>query len=233
VEAVGKGRRLTGRIVSTGAALGLLLLAAPTAAVGQEPCADADLQPAADNLERVEAAMVCLLNRERTVRGRAALAVHRSLERSSHAHTVDMTRRSYFAHHERGRPTLVERIRAAGFFKGTYTGLYSENIGFGAPEYATAANMHDAFMYSDSHRRNILFGRFRQVGIGSLIIGPNQAFFPDYEAAVFTIDFGRRYVRRKRRKCVRRPRVESAVEEGTQQRRAVKPRRYCDRRRRR
>lgn len=221
---------LTGSIACV-VALALALL--PTPAAAQEDaanaCPDASLRPEQGNLARVEAAMVCLLNRERRLNGLEPLTVDPRLERSSGAHTNDMTTLGYFSHHARGRPTLYSRIRTAGFFKDTYTAIYSENLGFGPPESASALGMHRAFMGSDAHRLNMLFGRFRSIGIGSLVIPPNDAFYPDHDAAVYTVDFGRRYVRRKRR-CARRRATTSQSAAPPNRSRAAPPRRYCDRR---
>jgi len=219
-----------------GAICGIAVLLAALAADAHAPadaaaCADADLRPDGSNLARVEAAMVCLLNRERGRHDLEPLKLSPRLERSAAAHTADMTTHGYFAHHQKGRPFLYERLRDVHYFKRTYTALYSENLGYGPPEYASAGSMHDAFMGSSGHRLNMLYGRFRNVGIGSMLIGPHPAFYPDYEAVVFTIDFGRRYVRRKR--C-RRARAGASGGDGAEEprRRSTRPRRHCKRRRR-
>ena len=168
--------------------------------------------------------MVCLLNRERTRTGLEPLAVDYRLERSSAAHTKDMVEYGYFSHNARGRPKLYDRLRRVRYFRRTRSALYSENLGYGPPETASALAMHRAFMSSDGHSYNMLYRRFRGIGIGSLVIPPNAAFYPDHEAVVFTIDFGRRYVRRKR--CVRR---RASTSQATPPRRSdsAPPRRYC------
>jgi hypothetical protein len=80
-----------------------------------------------------------------------------------------------------------------------------------------------AFSLSESHRKTMMYGRFRNVGIGSVIIDPHPAFYADYPAVVFTFDFGRRYERR--RTCRRA----ASSAEGSRGR-AVPPRRWCERR---
>jgi uncharacterized protein YkwD len=191
-------------------------------------CPDADLRPTESNLPRVEAAMVCLLNAERASEDRARLTRDRRLERSAARQTRDMTRRGYFAHERKGGPSLLERIRDAGYFQGARSGMYSENLGYGPPERASAAGMHRAFTLSPSHRHTLMYPRFRNVGIGSRIIGPNPAFYPDYPAVVFTIDFGRRY-ERHRAHCRRRAKASASAGDGTRGH-ALPPRRWCRRR---
>ena len=169
---------------------------------------------------------MCLMNEERSRRGLRPFKVDRRLERSAAFHTGDMVRHGYFAHHKRGRPRLLRRITRTGYFKGTYTGAFSENLGFGPPERGTAAEMHRAFMLSHTHRANIVYRRFRNVGIGSVMIDPDPAFYPDYPAAVYTIDFGRRYVRKpeRARRCLRRT---GSSADGGDRRDAVRPRWLC------
>jgi uncharacterized protein YkwD len=176
--------------------------------------------------------LVCLLNRERGRARLTPLEVDPRLEQSSAAHTLDMVTFGHFGHHIKGRPYLYDRIRKAGYFKGTVTALYSENLGYGPPEYASALGMHRAFMGSEGHRVNMLYGRFRSVGIGSLMIDSNPAFYPDYPAVVYTIDFGRRYASPKPRCAQPRP---SASPAGAStpphaRRRSSRPRSVCRKR---
>jgi uncharacterized protein YkwD len=202
-----------------------LVLAPGVRASSGSVCPDANLRPTAANLVRVETAMVCLLNVERTRVGHAPVTRNRRLDRSSARQTEDMTTRGYFAHERRGGPSLLERITDAGYFTGARSGLYSENLGYAPPERARAARMTAAFAYSESHRKTMLYGRFRNVGVNAAYIDPNPAFYADYPAVVFTLDFGRRYERRRR--CRR---AGAGVDEGSGGR-ATPPRRWCRRRR--
>lgn len=194
------------------------------AATADGGCPDADLRPSKTTLPRVEAALVCLMNEERAARDLRPVWVDKRLERSSAFHTNDMVSRGYFAHHKRGRPRLVKRIRRTGYFKGTVSGAYSENLGYGPPERASAHEMHNAFMLSPTHRRNILYRRFRNVGIGSVMIDPDPVFYADYPAAVYTVDFGRRYMHKsKRARCLER----TGQSAGAERRSASRPRWLC------
>ena len=166
--------------------------------------------------------MVCVLNVERKRAGRHPLDRARRLDRSAGRHTRDMVDQGYFSHQRDGGPTLLQRIRKVHYFEGARSGLYGENLGYAPPENASARRMTDAFSVSDDHRRTMLYGRFRDIGIGSTFVDPQPAFYADYPAVVFTIDFGRRYARRRR--CQNRQR-ETDSGSGT-----VRPRRWCRRR---
>ena len=48
-------------------------------------------------------------------------------------------------------------------------------------------------MLSDEHRAKILYGSFREIGVGARIAGPDPAFYADRPSVVYTTDFGRRY----------------------------------------
>jgi hypothetical protein len=53
-------------------------------------CPETKLQPSAANLQRVRAATLCLVNRERTSRGLSALGADRPLQQAAQAHSEDM-----------------------------------------------------------------------------------------------------------------------------------------------
>lgn len=198
-----------------------LLLAQPGRAAAAQ-CPDANLRPTATNVARVEAAMVCVLNVERKRAGRPPVERKRRLDRSAGRHTRDMVEQGYFAHQRDDGLTLLKRIRQVDYFDGARSGLYGENLGFAPPENASAREMTDAFSVSEHHRDTMLYGRFRDVGVGAAYVDPDPAFYPDWPAVVFTLDFGRRYERHRR--CQIRNR-ETESGSGT-----TRPRRWCRRR---
>lgn len=209
--------------VQVAVAAAVLLLAEAEPALAAERCADADLRPTPSNLQRVEAAMVCALNVERRQAGRRPVERRRRLDRSARRHTRDMIERGYFAHQREEGPTLLRRIKRARYFRGARSGLYGENLAYAPPERASASQMTSAFAYSDSHRRTMLYRRFRDVGIRAAYVDPDPVFYPDWPAVVFTLDFGRRYERRRR--C-RRAQTTAGRSADT----GSRPRRWCRRR---
>ena len=199
-----------------------LLLVPAGRATAAAPCSDAGLRPTPSNLARVEAAMVCVLNVERKRAGRHPVERDRRLDRSARRHTRDMVEEGYFAHQREGGPTLLQRIKRARYFDGARSGLYGENLAYAPPEHASARSMTDAFSVSDSHRATMLYRRFRDVGIRTAWVYPDPVFYSDWPAVVFTLDFGRRYERRRR--------CRTAQQESDSGSGGTRPRRWCQRR---
>ncbi|MGH2948462.1 MAG: CAP domain-containing protein, partial [Solirubrobacteraceae bacterium] len=73
------------------------------------------------------AAVLCLVNRERTQHGLGPLERDRRLARAARRHARDMVRHGYFAHQRSGGPDLGARLRRAGW-RGTASG---EAIAYG------------------------------------------------------------------------------------------------------
>ena len=196
-----------------GAVAAVVLLASPHAALAGAPCPGADLVPEPGNTDRVEAAVLCTINRERAAARLVPLKRAPKLDLSARFHTVTMVRRHFLAHEAPGHPTLLARVRGYGYFAGARDGIYAENIGAGPTTNGTAQALIVSWMNSPEHRSNILYPAFRDIGISAIPAPPDPAFFADFPSTVYTTDFGTRYTRPR---CVRRT-VSGA------------PRRYCRR----
>src|SRR5215210_7648607 len=70
----------------------------PTARATQEGCANADLQPAAGNLELIRDAVLCLHNEIRTRHDLPLLRENPRLRRAALGHSEDMVERRFFEH---------------------------------------------------------------------------------------------------------------------------------------
>jgi uncharacterized protein YkwD len=155
-----------------------------------EACAGAGEAPDAANIETVRAAILCLVNRERTSRGESALTVNRHLEASAQGHTESMANGDYFEHYGPGGQSPVSRARAAGYITSSRTGwLIGENIAFGTLWLATPRAIVAAWMASPGHRANILNGRFRETGIG-VSDHPPVSLSGGQAGGIYTQDFG-------------------------------------------
>jgi len=206
------------------AAAGLALLVLATTAVASRAstaggCPDSDLQPYPGNLDRVARAIVCEINVRRAEAGLHPLRRQPQLDRSSQFHTDDMVESRFVAHEQPGHLRLLTRIRRTGYFRRVAGGLYTENVAVAPQEDGSARNLVTAWMLSERHRANILFARFREIGVGARITGADPVFYTDRPAAVYTTDFGRRYWRRSA-PCLRSARAAQAPA----------PRRFCTRR---
>jgi uncharacterized protein YkwD len=160
-------------------------VAAPAAAA--QACADANVTPTASNLARIRSATLCLINEERRRYGRPALRQDGHLAAAARYHTTDMVRRHYFAHTSPRGDTVVRRIRKSGYGIPTQRITVGENLAWGPSSRNTPAEIMSAWMRSPEHRSNILYPRFRQIGIAITLavpLGGNQ-----HSGATFTTEF--------------------------------------------
>jgi uncharacterized protein YkwD len=169
-------------------AVALGTTAPPATAAADEGCADATLTPRGDNLDRVRVAMLCLLNAERARRDLAPLQADDRLLKAAQSYSAHMVRDGFFAHVSPGGSTLASRVR-----KGKYVNrsvrdwALGENLAWGSRSLSTPRATVRAWMRSATHRKNILDGRFRDVGIGIATGAPAEVAGP---AATYTADFG-------------------------------------------
>jgi uncharacterized protein YkwD len=163
---------------------------APARKASQVACANVDLVPAADNLDDVRAAVLCLHNRDRAAAGLPPLKENSKLRRAALGHSDDMVSRRYFDHDEPDGDDMVVRIKRAGYIRPGDAWSLGENIAWGTEDLATPAEIHDAWMHSAGHRANILRRSFKEIGIG-IVLG-NPSVNPADAGATYTADFGLR-----------------------------------------
>jgi hypothetical protein len=133
---------------------------------------------------------LCLVNRQRVIRGERPLALNARLQRTAQGHTRDMAVRDYFEH-SRGRgDTVLRRMRAAGYIFSSRIGYeIGENIGWGTLWLATPRAMVAAWMASPGHRANILDPRFHDTAVG-VSAHPPASLARGQAGAIYTQDFG-------------------------------------------
>jgi uncharacterized protein YkwD len=102
-----------------------------------------------------------------------------------------MVRDNFFDHVAPGGSTMLGRVRASSYLRGTRSWALGENLAWGTGELATPARTVDAWMRSEGHRRNILDRSFREIGIGVSVGAPVDvsAALP---AATYATEFGSR-----------------------------------------
>ncbi len=116
-----------------------------------------------------EAAMLVLVNGERTSRGLAALTLDPRLVPIARQHSEEMFRLKYFGHQSPVNGSPFDRLTSAGV---SY-GRAGENLAF-AQSLAVA---HRSLMESPGHRDNILQPDFTRVGIGVISAGSYGRMF--------------------------------------------------------
>jgi len=111
-----------------------------------------------------EAAMLVLLNHERTTRGLSALTLNLKTRAVARNYSADMFARGYFSHINPEGKNPFDRMKAGG----VQYGSAGENLAL-APTLQLA---HTGLMNSPGHRANILSPNYRTVGIGIVDGGP-------------------------------------------------------------
>jgi uncharacterized protein YkwD len=153
-------------------------------------CIDTQLRPSAANLALVDAATLCLVNRERTSRGLHALRADTDLQRAARTHSAEMASGDYFDHVAPSGSTPLTRMRAAGYIFSSQIGYaIGENIAWGTLYLATPNAIVAGWMASPGHRANILDRSFRETGVG-VSPHPIATLAHGQSGAIYTQDFG-------------------------------------------
>jgi uncharacterized protein YkwD len=136
-----------------------------------------------------EATMLRLVNHARTSRGLHAVRVVGPLDQAALLHSRDMIAHDYFSHSSLSGATIATRARGAGYTTGGCSQWsVGEVIALGSSSKGTPESIFKGWMRSSAHRRIILAGRWRDVGIGCA-----RGSYKGFSGVVmYTIDFGRR-----------------------------------------
>ncbi|WP_320670966.1 CAP domain-containing protein [Patulibacter defluvii] len=143
--------------------------------VAQRDCPDADLQPSAENLERVRSATACLVARERARRGIGGLGNRQVLRRMADGYARLMVREDFFGHVTPSGVSFSRRIAAAGYPPRRRAWRAGENLAWGTGKMATPRDVVRRWMASPGHRRNLLDRAFDETGIGIALGAPGVA----------------------------------------------------------
>ena len=120
-----------------------------------------------------------LLNTIRSQHGLQPLRFSSRLRSAAREHSGEMIQGDYFEHDS---PTekFDARIR-----RHIDASLVGENIAWGTGKYGTPQGIVNLWMHSAPHRRIILMGKLRRIGLG-VAVGPFQG---EQSASVATADF--------------------------------------------
>jgi uncharacterized protein YkwD len=162
-----------------------LLAAAPRA--GAATCARADAAPRTVTASAVERATVCTINAERRTRGLGALSVNPRLVLAARRHSRDMVRHRYFAHLAPSGSDPAYRIGQTGYLSDAVPWLVGETLAWGTGDGASARSIVLAWMHSPDHRRILLRGSYRELGVGVVWGAPLRRSGPQ---ATVTAEFG-------------------------------------------
>jgi uncharacterized protein YkwD len=158
----------------------------PAPAKVTQECADAELEPTADNLGRIRSAILCLHNQIRAEHGLPTLRENRKLRKAALGHSRNMVSKGFFAHTTPKGLTMVDRILRARYVREDQGWSLGENLAWGTGSFATPRGAVQAWMESPGHKANILKRSYREMGVGVVLGVPVS----DAAGATYTVDFG-------------------------------------------
>ena len=141
--------------------------AAPRASAAGAACAGNALQPAATDLEAVDAATLCLVNAIRRSHHLHALRANPQLAKVASSQVNSMLRSDYFAD---VRPTGQTPLSLVGVTRyPAHTAGYAvgQNIAWGTGAFASPEHIVAEWMASPPHRAIILTSTYRDAGIAA------------------------------------------------------------------
>ena len=126
-----------------------------------------------------------LHNQKRKSHNLRQFCVSPTLQKVARAHARDMIQRDYFSHTTKGTSRDgCDRVKNSGY-RFRYCG---ENIAYGPGAKGSPGNIMNAWMKSSGHRRNILNGKYREIGVGTY----TGTFKGTGNTTMYTVDFGTR-----------------------------------------
>ncbi|MHB8642135.1 MAG: CAP domain-containing protein [Gaiellaceae bacterium] len=135
--------------------------------------------------------MLTQLNRIRREYHLTPLKVNKNLVAAANQHSTEMVRDGYFAHASFSGSAFSARV--IRFYLRGRSGYWSvgENLLWhaGSLDAKQAVGM---WMASPEHRRNVLDGNWREIGVSSIIRPDAPGFYRGLNAVVITVDFGTR-----------------------------------------
>lgn len=183
-------RRAAGALALV-AALALSLLLGGGASSAQAACPHAGARAHEIPLPKLRKAVTCLVNHERSRRGRRVLKPSAKLQEAAQGHDDVMLAKECFRHDCPGEPGLGHRIRRSGYTKGQRAWRFAEDLGYEE----TPHKMVKLLLHSRFNRRNLLDRGFREIGVGVGWGAPKRGL-DDRDLATYTLVFALRRPKR-------------------------------------
>jgi uncharacterized protein YkwD len=162
-----------------------LLVASPASAAD---CAFADAQIDSATTQQLGDATVCLLNEQRAAAGLGPLSASAPLGTTAQHYAEYMVSDAHFAHQDESGHNVVTRVLSTDPTLANRWLVLGENLGWGTYGMATPRSMVQGWMNSPTHRDNILYPKFDEIGVG---ITPGAPVAGRDGALTYTTVFGK------------------------------------------
>jgi uncharacterized protein YkwD len=139
-------------------------------------------------LSALEVDIVARINAQRGARGLRALRVSRGLTAAADYHSHQMGVFGFFEHESRNGAPFWRRIER---FYPSGRGYWSvgENLFWESPDTSGSSAVHE-WMQSPPHRRNVLTGEWREVGVAAVHFAAASGAYGGRTVTIVTADFG-------------------------------------------
>src|SRR5689334_17048716 len=153
-----------------------------------DSCSDRDLAPSDGDIDQLNAAILCLVNGERTDNGGLpALTQNSELAQAANGMCQRMVAEHFFAHDTPDGKSVVDRIQPTGYIPGGGDWVVGENLAWGSGALSTPQAIVNGWMNSPGHRANILAPDYKDIGLAACMGAP----LPDRtDGTVYVNDFG-------------------------------------------
>lgn len=155
---------------------------------GEEACPGSDVTPTADNLDQVNAAILCLVNAERHDNGGLPpLSSNPQLQQAAEGMGALMVKEQFFAHDTPEGKSLVDRVEPTGYIPDSGDWVVGENLAWGSGALSTPQAIVNGWMNSAGHKANILAPDYKDVGLAAAMGSPTPS---QSGGTVYVNDFG-------------------------------------------
>ena len=165
------------------------MVAFPTS-VAASPCTAIQATPQVSQDSNARAAVVCLINVERSRAHLPGLRTNASLATAAAAYSERMVAERFFAHIDPRGGSIASRAKTSGYLKGAWLWGLGENLAWGVGSRSTPNQIVAEWMASPGHRANILERSWRELGVGVAIGNPVSG--SGGGGATYAVEFGQR-----------------------------------------
>jgi len=143
---------------------------------GEIQCDNSDITPSDSNLDQVNAAILCLVNGERTDAGLQPLSENAQLDQAARGMAQRMVTEQFFSHETPDGKNVVDRVEPTGYIPNSGDWVVGENLAWGNGSLSTPQAIVNGWMNSPGHRANILAPDYKDIGLAAAQGSPSTQF---------------------------------------------------------
>src|SRR4051794_31015560 len=138
-------------------------------------CPDIGVTPTDGNTDQVNAAILCLVNGERSDAGLPALTSNSQLGSAASGMCGRMVGEHFFAHETPDGKNVVDRVQPTGYIPKSGDWVVGENLAWGSGALSTPQAIVNGWMNSPGHKANILAPDYKDVGLAACQGAPSTS----------------------------------------------------------